>query len=86
MLLAGKSIAATAIEMIENQELISQAKQELEDRLEGKAMNVLCLHIYSHLITQKVRRKTTAWYKNEAGKTYFGVRKIRTMNRSDFYC
>jgi aminobenzoyl-glutamate utilization protein B len=41
MLLAGKAIAATAIEMIENQELISQAKQELEDRLEGESYECL---------------------------------------------
>ena len=43
MLLAGKAIAATAIEMIENQELISQAKQELEDRLERESYECLVL-------------------------------------------
>lgn len=36
-----KPSAATAIEMIENQELISQAKQELEDRLEGESYECL---------------------------------------------
>ena len=36
MLLAGKTIASTAITAIENPELIEQAKNELKERLNGE--------------------------------------------------